>query len=115
MSADAKNLVVPELLDADNQPIELCESQEYIGDYKGWALINQDSGCLVEDGKPLIFLHALMPDENYPGKYCRTFYQFNYTGESEGSYNTVDAVDNAKKFIDTYEFKGDPSKTATKV
>lgn len=92
-----KELIVPELLDADNQPITLVDSQEYIGDYKGFALVKQQTGIPHDP----VVLHALIPDPTYPGRFYRNWLQFDYKGAEVGQ--EIDALAVAKKYIDAYE------------
>lgn len=110
MATDLANL---EFLDADNNPIFVSsrtlepgldpETQEYIGEYKGWPLINTNTKVQI-DGKDLIVLHATMPDPNYPGRYYRMAYEFKYTGPNEGDWNNIDAVADAKALIDAFVY-----------
>ncbi len=108
------NPLAPELLDADNQPITLTENDTYIGEYKGWALVDHASGEII-DGKPLIRLRAYVADPIYPGKFYRACYEFTYHGEAAHEWNSRDAIAEAKAFIDAYKYEGDPQKQASTV
>ena len=91
-----QELVVPELLDADNIPIVLGSTQEYIGDYKGFALVKQYTGIPHDP----VVLHCLIPDPTYKGRFYRNWIQFDYQGPATGE--KIDALAVAKKYIDGY-------------
>lgn len=100
--ATEQAIPLPDILDAENFAF-LAEdaSLTSIGQYKGWALLNQLSGEII-DGEPMVRLKAVVPNPKFPGFFLKAVFEFTYYGQNVGERR--DAVAEAKEFIDKFDY-----------